>query len=134
LIRPIKQLLQPYVTMSAPLLAWSLFSLPLALLFLAFSNSLYTPLRFIWNCFIKPFTPNAKHDASEQQDRLEAFYSGQADLYDSTRTHLLKGRETMLQLLASHLKVQPVPTRVGARKPKIWVDIGGGTGWNIEKM
>ncbi len=40
----------------------------------------------------------------------------------------------MLQLLASHLKVQPVPARVGARKPKIWVDIGGGTGWNIEKM
>ena len=40
----------------------------------------------------------------------------------------------MLQLLASHLKVQPDPFINGPRKPRIWVDIGAGTGWNIEKM
>jgi betaine lipid synthase len=41
----------------------------------------------------------------------------------------------MLQLLASHLKAQPVPSSsTEMSKPKIWVDIGGGTGWNIEKM
>ncbi len=41
----------------------------------------------------------------------------------------------MLQLLASHLKAQPFPvTGQGPGKPKIWVDIGGGTGWNIERM
>jgi betaine lipid synthase len=42
----------------------------------------------------------------------------------------------MLQLLAAHLKAQPSPIGRGATvgKPKIWVDIGGGTGWNIEKM
>lgn len=58
------------------------------------------------------------------------------DLYDTTRSHLLKGRETMLQLLAAHLKAQPVvrlPVNAPT-KPKIWVDLGGGTGWNIEKM
>lgn len=56
-------------------------------------------------------------------------------MYDGTRTHLLKGRETMLQLLAAHLKAQPVALSASAsRKPRIWVDIGGGTGWNIEKM
>jgi betaine lipid synthase len=89
----------------------------------------------MWNCFFKPFTKSGHVEGGEQKDRLDAFYSGQADVYDSTRTHLLKGRETMLQLLAAHLKAQPVPARAqGMAKPKIWVDIGGGTGWNIEKM
>lgn len=43
----------------------------------------------------------------------------------------------MLQLLAAHLKAQPVvrlPAAATPAKPKIWVDLGGGTGWNIEKM
>ncbi|OCF42021.1 betaine lipid synthase [Kwoniella heveanensis CBS 569] len=129
--------------------------LPLLLVPLVLYTRLQTPARFAYNCFIKPFF----HRTSESDDsndtdssgnipqkaRLEAFYSGQADLYDNTRTTLLKGRETMLQLLASHLKAQPEkitrngerggPGGVGmGRDKKIWVDLGGGTGWNIEKM
>lgn len=88
----------------------------------------------MWNCFIKPFLKT--EDKFDQKSRLDSFYDGQADVYDSTRWHLLKGRETMLQLLSAHLKAQPVPQRSvnEAPKPRIWVDIGGGTGWNIEKM
>lgn len=100
---------------------------------LALGPYLSTPIRFIWNCFLKPLGKG--HD--DQSQVLDAFYAGQADVYDATRTHLLKGREDMLQLLASHLKAQPAGiTGAGgaAAKPKIWVDIGGGTGWNIEKM
>ena len=92
-----------------------------------------TPMRFIWNCFFKPFTASSHH-TTDQQEQLDGFYKGQADVYDTTRSLLLKGRETMLQLLASHLKAQPLLPATGPMKPKIWVDIGGGTGWNIEKM
>lgn len=94
---------------------------------LALRKRLRLPLRFVWNCFFKPFISKEKED---QQDRLNAFYSGQADVYDSTRTALLEGREAMLQLLAAHFKAQ----KGGVTQPRIWVDIGGGTGWNIEKM
>ncbi|KZT42398.1 hypothetical protein SISSUDRAFT_1058490 [Sistotremastrum suecicum HHB10207 ss-3] len=63
--------------------------------------------------------------------RLALFYEGQADVYDATRSGLLRGRNTMLALSASHLR--------HIRKNKdagklIWVDIGGGTGHNLELM
>jgi betaine lipid synthase len=104
--------------------------IPLIMIAMIVCPALSVPLRFVFNCFIKPFLHTA---SAEQSERLDEFYKGQADVYDKTRSHLLKGRETMLQLLASHLKAQPVKSR-SAAKPKIWVDIGGGTGWNIEKM
>lgn len=115
----------------AAYLRFSLLSLTLALLYLASSEWLRAPALFAWNCFAKPFIHSNK--TSDQQGRLNAFYSGQAKVYDNTRTHLLKGRETMLQLLAAHIRAQP-PTVGLERKPRIWVDIGGGTGWNLEKM
>ncbi|KAG6864791.1 hypothetical protein C0991_007121 [Blastosporella zonata] len=82
-------------------------------------------LRFIWHCFIRPLK------ASDQKDRLEKFYEGQADIYDKTRNGLLRGRNTMLSLSASHIR------SMRAKNPKkrlVWVDIGGGTGHNIELM
>lgn len=126
----------PAVPLSPSSLGWALLAAALGLLGLAASSALELPLRFAYNCFVKPFFPSAAHGSSEQKDRLDLFYKGQADVYDSTRAHLLKGRETMLQLLAAHLKAQPTrPAGAGQpAKPKIWVDIGGGTGWNIEKM
>lgn len=44
----------------------------------------------------------------------------------------------MLELVASHLRAQGVADHT-ARGPfspqrRTWVDIGGGTGWNIEQM
>ncbi|KAJ2909296.1 hypothetical protein GGI21_002026, partial [Coemansia aciculifera] len=71
--------------------------------------------------------PLGRH--SSQQGRLDAFYEGQASVYDSTRGKLLRGRKTMLRLSAAELKKR---SRNGS-KP-IWIDLGGGTGWNVEQM
>ncbi|WOO81404.1 uncharacterized protein LOC62_03G004932 [Vanrija pseudolonga] len=136
-IAPLKSLLQPHVQLSPAVIGWSIAALAWGLVALGLSTVVHTPLVFMWNCFFKPFVKGEKnHEAGgDQKESLDNFYAGQADVYDSTRAHLLKGRETMLQLLAAHLKAQPTPLRSdGTAKPKIWVDIGGGTGWNIEQM
>lgn len=52
------------------------------------------------------------------QERLDAFYRGQARGYDDFRKRLLKGREEL---------VAQLPLEPGA----VWVDLGGGTGANI---
>lgn len=57
------------------------------------------------------------------KDRLESFYSAQAGDYDEFRKRLLFGREEMLKdVAASH------------GSGGIWVDMGGGTGANLEMM
>ncbi|KAK6540561.1 hypothetical protein TWF694_009352 [Orbilia ellipsospora] len=83
---------------------------------------------FVYSCFLKPHSG----DNRNQQDALESFYSTQASVYDATRTKLLSGREDMLGLVAAQLKYKR-DSRSIKRKP-IWVDVGGGTGYNIEKM
>ncbi|KAF1986977.1 hypothetical protein K402DRAFT_354389 [Aulographum hederae CBS 113979] len=85
--------------------------------------------RFFYACMLKPHTGDG---SGSQQDALESFYKAQAAVYDATRSRLLKGREDMLGLVAAQLKHR-LKENKGTRKP-IWVDIGGGTGWNIEKM
>ncbi|KAG8680317.1 hypothetical protein FRC11_002643, partial [Ceratobasidium sp. 423] len=79
-------------------------------------NSLKAPLRFIWHCFLRPLGKS-----ENQEDRLDQFYEGQAEIYDSTRQRLLRGRKTMLQLVAAHMRERK------SEKPLVWVDIGGGT-------
>lgn len=54
-----------------------------------------------------------------QQERLESFYVSQADLYDSYRYRMLHGR-------------LPMVTAMPAPKGGTWVDLGGGTGSNLE--
>ncbi|ODQ82724.1 hypothetical protein BABINDRAFT_169912 [Babjeviella inositovora NRRL Y-12698] len=81
---------------------------------------------FAYNCFIKPFT---RTESPDQQEQLEHFYKSQAGVYDKTRKLLLKGRENALKLGMSHL-LSSHPTQ----KKLVWVDVGGGTGWNIEYM
>ncbi|KAI0798754.1 hypothetical protein GGR55DRAFT_684645 [Xylaria sp. FL0064] len=85
---------------------------------------------FIYSCFLKPHGGDSK---GNQQDALESFYKSQASVYDATRKRLLKGREDMLALAAAQLalKAKAVDSNKARR---IWVDIGGGTGWNIEAM
>lgn len=108
--------------------ALSAFLLGVALLtgLVLISSSLRSILLFAWNCFLKPVR------GSTQAQKLDSFYAGQADVYDDTRAYLLKGRETMLQLVASHVKNQDQERMMAgadhSRKPRIWVDIGGGTG------
>ncbi|KAJ8077140.1 hypothetical protein PM082_001568 [Marasmius tenuissimus] len=89
-------------------------------------STLTPQLKFIWYCFIKPLGAHG-----HQKSRLDKFYEGQADVYDTTRKGLLRGRKTMLNLSAAHLR------SIRASNPSkrlVWVDIGGGTGHNIELM
>lgn len=80
-------------------------------------------LKFAWNCFLKPVR------GKSQLERLNSFYSGQADVYDDTRGGLLKGREDMLRLVAAHLKTQEKIHRHSKKgASRVWIDIGGGTG------
>ncbi|KAK1984609.1 hypothetical protein LZ30DRAFT_585759 [Colletotrichum cereale] len=87
-------------------------------------------LLFFYSCFIKPHSGDKK---GTQQDALESFYKKQAGAYDATRKVLLQGREDMLALVAAQLKAKGRLNKRGKAK-RIWVDVGGGTGWNIEAM
>lgn len=54
-------------------------------------------------------------------ERLDNFYSGQMNDYDNFRKRLLRGRTEMMN---------SVPVSDGA----VWVDMGGGTGANLENI
>ncbi|KAL4880441.1 hypothetical protein BJY04DRAFT_228542 [Aspergillus karnatakaensis] len=94
-----------------------------------YNSGVFSYLKFIYASFLKP------HDkgGNSQQDALESFYKTQASVYDATRKRLLRGREDMLGLVAAQLKYKVENKELGKGKP-IWVDIGGGTGYNIEAM
>jgi S-adenosylmethionine-diacylgycerolhomoserine-N-methlytransferase len=53
------------------------------------------------------------------QERLESFYAGQAQDYDRFRRHLLHGRQQLYE-------------RIDVPDGGIWVEMGGGTGSNLE--
>lgn len=84
---------------------------------------------FAYTCFLKPHSGDA---TGNQQDALESFYQSQASIYDATRSKLLQGRHEMLALVAAQVKYRR-ETEQMKQKP-IWVDVGGGTGWNIEQL
>ena len=52
-------------------------------------------------------------------ERMENFYSGQAEAYDDFRKRLLKGRQELWNL---------IPPPAGGT----WIDMGGGTGGNLD--
>jgi S-adenosylmethionine-diacylgycerolhomoserine-N-methlytransferase len=58
---------------------------------------------------------------SDHAARLENFYAGQADQYDAFRRRLLPGREDLYQ-------------RIDTPEGGTWVDLGGGTGANLEAI
>lgn len=97
---------------------------------LALLAAVYPPFRdvivFSYNCFLHPLGKT-----KDQAERLDRFYEHQASVYDKTRTGLLRGRKTMLKLCAAEMRTlrEQQPNR-----KLVWVDIGGGTGWNIEQM
>jgi len=75
--------------------------------------SLASDLRVLYHMALRPIR------GKSHQDRLESFYSGQAEAYDDFRRRLLRGREDLWQAI-------DVPAG------GIWVDLGGGTGSNLE--
>jgi len=72
-------------------------------------------MKVLYHMLLKPVRGDS------HAERMESFYGGQANAYDDFRKRLLKGRES---LYAS------VPKTEGG----IWVDMGGGTGSNIENL
>ena len=111
------------------LISWFLFSFTDLSILKKTWNAIYHYTQFAYSCFLKPHTGD---NTGSQQDALESFYKSQATIYDTTRTRLLQGREDMLALVAAQVKYR-LETGQISKKP-IWVDVGGGTGWNIEQM
>lgn len=72
-------------------------------------------LKVLWHLLVK------RVRGQTHAERLESFYDGQARDYDSFRSRLLHGRQSMLDAIA-------VPDG------GVWVDIGAGTGENAERL
>jgi S-adenosylmethionine-diacylgycerolhomoserine-N-methlytransferase len=72
-------------------------------------------LKILYHLCLRPI--RGKDHAS----RMESFYSGQADAYDDFRKRLLKGRQEMVDAIE-------------APENGVWVDMGGGTGSNVEYL
>jgi S-adenosylmethionine-diacylgycerolhomoserine-N-methlytransferase len=79
------------------------------------------PLAFLSDLKILYHLALAPVRGKTHAERLESFYSGQAQDYDAFRKRLLHGREALYESLS--------PPEHG-----VWVDMGGGTGANIEMM
>ena len=75
----------------------------------------FSDLKVLYHMLAKP----VRGDSHAQ--RMESFYGGQAAAYDDFRKRLLQGREELYREL-------PKPTG------GVWVDMGGGTGSNIENL
>lgn len=75
--------------------------------------SVLTDLKILWHLALAPV------EGASHADRLESFYRGQSAGYDDFRRRLLHGRSEMIA------RLEPEP---GA----VWVDLGGGTGSNLE--
>lgn len=72
-------------------------------------------MKVLYHMLVKPVR------GDNHAERMESFYGGQASAYDDFRKRLLKGREELWEAI-------PRP------KDGIWVDMGGGTGANIENL
>ncbi len=75
--------------------------------------SIASDLKILFHLAFKPIRGN------DHASRMESFYAGQADHYDSFRKRLLQGREELWDAI-------DVP------EGGVWVDLGGGTGANLE--
>ncbi len=75
--------------------------------------SLAADLKILYHLCLRPIR------GDDHQSRMENFYSGQAEAYDDFRRRLLHGRQEMWN-------------QVSIESGDVWVDMGGGTGANLE--
>ena len=94
---------------------FTLFGSAMGVLFSGFRE-----LSILWHILVHPIS------GSTHKDRLESFYRSQAGGYDEYRKRLLHGREDLIALVGTR-------ARDMKRRP-VWVDMGGGTGANVEMM
>jgi S-adenosylmethionine-diacylgycerolhomoserine-N-methlytransferase len=76
---------------------------------------LWSELKVLYHIVLKPIR------GKDHAARLESFYAGQAQGYDDFRRRLLRGREDLWAAI-------DVP------EGGVWVDMGGGTGANLENF
>jgi S-adenosylmethionine-diacylgycerolhomoserine-N-methlytransferase len=92
--------------------------------------SIRNDLKILYHLVLRPVR------GKDHAQRMENFYSGQADGYDDFRKRLLQGREHVYQTLGKDASAPNPETAdsnpAQANKPKVWVDFGGGTGSNLE--
>ncbi len=74
---------------------------------------LLSDLRILYHLALKPVR------GKDHAARMESFYAGQAGGYDDFRKRLLKGRQELWDA-------------IDAPQDAVWVDMGGGTGANLE--
>ena len=72
-------------------------------------------LKILYHLALKPVR------GKDHAARMESFYSGQAEAYDDFRKRLLKGRQEMY-------------SAVSIPGGGTWIDMGGGTGANLEYL
>ena len=72
-------------------------------------------LRVLWHLAATPIRGRT------HAERLESFYGGQADDYDGFRQRLLHGRQELVE-------------RLPHAPDQVWLELGGGTGANLEFM
>jgi S-adenosylmethionine-diacylgycerolhomoserine-N-methlytransferase len=72
-------------------------------------------LKVLYHLALKPIR------GSDHAQRMESFYAGQAVAYDDFRCRLLPGRDVLYQ-------------SIDAPQGSLWVDLGGGTGSNLEYL
>jgi S-adenosylmethionine-diacylgycerolhomoserine-N-methlytransferase len=77
--------------------------------------SVMADLKVLYHLAFKPVR------GADHAQRMESFYAGQAAAYDDFRRRLLQGRERLYQSI-------PAPV------DGTWVDMGGGTGSNLEYL
>lgn len=75
--------------------------------------ALLSDIKVLYHLALRPIRGN------DHASRMESFYSGQAEAYDDFRKRLLKGRQELWDSM-------------DAPKDGVWVDMGGGTGSNLE--
>ncbi len=76
-------------------------------------NALLADLKTLYHLAVKP------NRGADHAERMESFYSGQADDYDRFRDRLLQGRRELFEA-------------VTFPEGGVLVDLGGGTGGNLE--
>lgn len=75
--------------------------------------SFFSDLQVLYHLAVKPIRGDS------HKERLENFYAGQADAYDEFRKRLLHGRQELWD-------------SIEAPPGSVWIDMGGGTGSNLE--
>ena len=75
--------------------------------------SVLADLKILYHMAVKPIR------GADHAERLDSFYSGQANAYDDFRKRLLKGRREMYE-------------KVEVPDGGSWIDMGGGTASNLE--